>query len=73
MPPLFTPELDEVVGVDELLVLLQAAIPVAQTMARSAAPPLLLENLIIARRPSPCVGLPQGTGRSLLPREPECH
>jgi hypothetical protein len=37
------------------LLLLQATIPVAQAMARRAMPLFLVANLIIARRPSPCV------------------
>ena len=67
MPPLFTELLDDVVGVDEELELLHADIPVRQAIARSATPPLRLENLIIARRPSPRPGLPQGIRQSLVP------
>jgi hypothetical protein len=68
LPPLFTEALDVVVGADgELELLLHAAMPVRQAMARSAMPPLLLENLIVARRPSPRPGLSQGMWRSLVP------
>jgi hypothetical protein len=67
LPPLFTEELDDVAGLDEELELLHAAMPVRQAMARRAMPPLLLENLIVARRPSPRPGLSQDMRRSLVP------
>ena len=52
MPPLFTAPAEAAAEDELLLVLLQAAIPVTQAIARRAAPPLRVVNLIIARRPS---------------------